>query len=180
MELLSSAAAVKAEIGGKASPLMTAFEIEDQLSTSPKMTKSQTRNESSPVVAESQVEVKISSAMKRMQNEDHSSPLVNHSQIEDHAQRDDFGCTEGTTKKSKVTYASFEPGSRGSEDIDHKNAQVEKDTSENVERCVEGETVPMDDFRRIVDSCDAEQLVTSNLTDTSLKQEMPNVMENVQ
>lgn len=115
-----------------------------------------------------------------MQNEDHSSPLVNHSQIEDDAQRDDFGCTEGTTKKSKVTYASFEPGSRGSEDIDHKNAQVEKDTSENVERCVEGETVPMDDFRRIVDSCDAEQLVTSNLTDTSLKQEMPNVMENVQ
>lgn len=42
MKLLSFDAVAKVEIGGKSSPLMIAFEIEDKLSTSLRMTKCQT------------------------------------------------------------------------------------------------------------------------------------------
>jgi hypothetical protein len=140
IELLSVASVTEPQVGGKSSPLLNAFGIEDQLPELPMKTKSQIQNKSSPVVAESQVEAKLPPPMKQLQSEDHSSPGMNHLQIEDNARRDDIGCTEGTTKNSssEVTYASMEPGCGGSEDIDHKNAQQE-DTSENVERCTGGE-----------------------------------------
>jgi len=181
IELLSVASVTEPQVGGKSSPLLNAFGIEDQLPELPMKTKSQIQNKSSPVVAESQVEAKLPPPMTQLQSEDHSSPGMNHLQIEDNARRDDIGCTEGTTAKnssSEVKSASMEPVCGGSKDIDHRSAQQE-DMSEMLERCTE-DAVPRDDCRRSAGSCDGEQLEASNVTETAQKQETLFAIENVQ